>query len=136
MRKEMRDLCWTAHRAEGEAAHDGNQTTGNFHDIRGEQDIPVTEEGIHIYNLGVANGVKCFLGQLSEEGYGITAPSGVEVVQQTEQGEVQNFDQAFSQWLTGADETKSPEELFARNRERNFRASSALEGMVHEEDPE
>lgn len=100
MNKRMENLMWTAHRAEGSAAHDGNQTTGIFEDPRKEQEIPVTPEGIHIYNLGVAAGVKGLLGQLCEENYTLTDPDGHIVNKVDGNGDPQNFDEAFTQWLT------------------------------------
>ncbi|MND17278.1 hypothetical protein D3C87_598540 [compost metagenome] len=107
MRQTTKDLCWMGHRAECDAAHDQAQTTGIFHDIRGEQQIPVTEETIAIYNLGVGAGVKATLGQLGHEGYKIFDSEGRAVVRIDDEGKPQNYDVAFTQWLTDPESASS-----------------------------
>lgn len=143
MRKELRDLFVTAHRAECEAAHDGNQTTGIFRDIRGEEEFPVTEEGMFIYNLGVGAGVQGMLSQLSEEGYSIVTPTGVLLENKKEDDQPQDFGKAFSQWLINPDPVQDrptgngggyqgntgTSGAFERNKLRNFAASSRLDGI-------
>ena len=138
MSKELRDLFVTAHRAECDAAHDGNQTTGIFRDIRGEEEFPVTEEGMHIYNLGVGAGVQGLLSTLSEEGYSIVTPSGVLLENKKEDDQPQDFGKAFSQWLINPDPVQDRGTgsgghgnvgAFERNKLRNFAASSRLDGI-------
>lgn len=153
MRKATEDLCWMAHRAECKAAHEQGQTTGVFLDIRGAQQIPVTEETIAIYNLGVSAGVQAVLGQLGHEGYKIIDRKGEYVDRIDDEGKPQNFDEAFTQWLTPppgstrefvktmagggfyegsagySSRHDKPADVFERNKHRNFAASSRLDGI-------
>lgn len=100
MRQRMKDLMMTAHRGECRAAQACGTEGEIFFDPRGEQQITVTAENMHIYNLGVAAGVHGLLGQLSEDGYDIVDDKGIHVDQADDYGIPQNYDDAFTQWLT------------------------------------
>ncbi|MNB61111.1 hypothetical protein D3C87_860110 [compost metagenome] len=101
MQPQLKELMWDAHRAEGEAAHEATALHGAFYDIRGEQTIPVTPEGIFIYNLGVAAGVKALLNQLSDAGYTVADKEGVIIESHDADGHGVFLGDRFDQWLVG-----------------------------------
>jgi hypothetical protein len=80
MNKVLDELMWDAHRAESDAALLSGYT-GDVTDPREEEHVTIAPDEAsgrleEIHNLGVANGIKAFLTQLSEQGYVLTDSKG------------------------------------------------------------
>lgn len=136
--ENMQDLMFAVHRAELEASLACGHSGENLPDLRNESKVKVDANTMAAFNLGVTAGVHGLLRQLSDEKYTINNADGCIINQIDACGEETTYAEQFTQWLdVGYDKDESdPASVFERNKHRNFAASSALEGMVYEEEPE